>query len=219
MFRYNDNTSFDWWGPKHKMKELNPEASNHSIKMPQKRQIRIYINILLLCLLNLLQSSGRLNKTRLCKWFVTAQLGMLPHTTLQLYILLWLLSNYTPIWRWQNSVAVLFLFQVSIGGSQSWENFKKNISKYINTEQYKNRNSTQTQSAVMVSWHGAHPQLPCYCPHRFTKKKCPCIAAPHIRILSASCTRVDFFSGILWDILLRTKPFLVFYNGSPPGRR
>ncbi len=43
----------------------------------------------------------------------------------------------------------------------------------------------------------------------------PCITAPHTLILSASCTRVDFFSGIPRDILLRTKPFLVFYNSSP----
>lgn len=54
---------------------------------------------------------------------------------------------------------------------------------------------------------------PCYCPHHNTLWSC--ITAPHTPILSASCTRVDFFSGIQRDILLRTKPFLVFYNSSP----
>lgn len=36
-----------------------------------------------------------------------------------------------------------------------------------------------------------------------------------MQILSANCTRVDLFSGIQRDILLRTKPFLLFYNSSP----
>lgn len=41
------------------------------------------------------------------------------------------------------------------------------------------------------------------------------ISDPTTLILSASCNLPDFFSGILLDILLRTKPFLVFYNSSP----
>lgn len=42
-----------------------------------------------------------------------------------------------------------------------------------------------------------------------------CIISTNMQILSASCPWVDFFSGIQRNILLRTKPFLVFYNSSP----
>lgn len=69
------------------------------------------------------------------------------------------------------------------------------------------------RNTVMVC-HGMLPiGPPCYCPHHL-QHSLILYHCPHTQILSASCTRVDFFSGIQWDILLRTKPFLVFYNRS-----
>lgn len=87
----------------------------------------------------------------------------------------------------------------------------KNLIKWPKTQQHVRLPSICEDSWHIVSRHDAYwATLPL--PFNVCLSF---ISAPNTLILSASCNLPDFFSGILLDILLRTKPFLVFYNSSP----